>query len=356
MQSPVLPATESKLVPATAPSISELAASHGSRSAGSTRRSLVRPTVWMTLVAVALVLACSACAMPSAPTSVRPSVLKLDQVAMRSTTPTLALDWTIGSVGKTGCMVCHGNRNLIDLAPGQLPMFLVDASTLQRSAHASNLCTDCHVDFGSNGTHPGANPPPDWRTTTANSCQRCHRTEFEDWAGGLHSAAGDGGNGAVGGPTSSAPGKPKPVCGDCHDAHSVPARSDSAGRAAIQRSALSICGRCHVRLSANYADYYHGSAYRSGAPDAPTCWQCHNAHRVLPSDNGQSPTHQDNLTTTCSKCHQDVGRGYTQYAQLVHSQETMYQNNPIVSAMGTATMAFDSMLDEVLWKLRASRP
>jgi hypothetical protein len=330
MHSPLLPATESKS-----------AICRISRTA---------------LAVVALALATSGCAMPPSPNDVRPSVPALKQVATRSTTPTLALDWALGSVGRTGCLVCHSGRSLVKLAPGQLAVFMIDASALQGSAHSSNLCTDCHVGFGANGAHPGASPPPDWRTTTTDSCGRCHETEFQDWAGGDHSSAEAGGyTAAVGHPMSSAPGKPRPLCGDCHQAHSVPAKSDAAGRAAIQRSALDMCGSCHVRFSANYADYYHGSAYRRGASDAPTCWQCHNAHRVLPSKNNQSPTHRDNLVATCSKCHRDAGRGYTQYAQLVHSQATMYQNNPIVSAMGTATMAVDSMLDEVLWALRTNR-
>jgi 5-methylcytosine-specific restriction endonuclease McrA len=259
------------------------------------------------------------------------------------------LDWTIGSVGKSGCLVCHGNRNLVRIVGGHVVSMYVDTLVLQKSAHAKILCTDCHVDFTYKSPHPNAADGQTWRAVAKSSCKNCHRAEFQEWARSYHSTGGSArSTSTVGVPGSSAPGKPKPVCGDCHQGHSIPAKNDAAGQEAVRASAVAMCGECHAEASADYGDYYHGAAYQRGAPDAPACWQCHDTHLVLPSSDRESKTNPDNLVKTCSQCHANAGQGYVGYAQMVHSQETLYRRNPIVSAVDTATAAIQNAFRGVL--------
>jgi hypothetical protein len=269
--------------------------------------------------------------------------------ASKGATAKYNLDWTIGTAGKSGCMVCHGDLNLRRIVAGQAVSMYVSTVVLQKSAHAKLLCTDCHVDFAYKVPHTSSQAGESWRTIAKTSCKNCHQPEYLEWARSGHSTAGNANSTtAVGRPTSSAPGMPRPVCGDCHIGHMVPAKDDAGARAAVHASASTICGSCHKRDSANYDDYYHGAAYKRGAPDAPACWRCHNTHLVLPSADRLSSTNQGNLVATCSQCHKQASTGYVQYAQLIHAHQEVLRQNPIMSVVDTATTAIHGMFESVL--------
>jgi hypothetical protein len=275
--------------------------------------------------------------------------------ASKGTTATYNLDWTLGTIGKSGCLVCHGDKNLVRIVAGVPVSMYVDTQELQNSAHAKLLCTDCHTDFAYKLPHASGVNGDSWSTVAKSACKNCHQPEFLDWAKSSHSLSGANGallTSALGRPGSSAPGMPRPMCGDCHGGHTIPAKDDAAGQAALHASALQMCGKCHVETAANYNDYYHGAAYRRGAPDAPACWQCHSTHLILPSSNSQAPTNPDNLATTCSQCHRDPGTGkspgYVQYAQLIHQRQEIYQKNPVYSAVDTATTVIEAMFRNML--------
>ena len=270
----------------------------------------------------------------------------------KNTTATYKLDWTIGTVGKSGCLVCHGDRNLRRIEGGRSVSLYVDTVMLQNSAHAKLLCTDCHTDFAYKTPHPVTQAGDNWRIVAKSSCGQssCHPQEFLDWGKSAHTSAGSvGTTSTLGRPDSSAPGMPKPLCGDCHNGHTVPAKNDSAGNAAIHASALTMCGKCHTKSSQTYDDYYHGAAYRRGATDAPACWQCHGTHLILPSANLQSATNPNDLLATCSQCHKSAGETYVQqYAPFIHTRQAVVQKNPIVSAVDTATSVIENVFHTVL--------
>lgn len=77
------------------------------------------------------------------------------------------------------------------------------------------------------------------------------------------------------------------------------------------------CARCHHkgnRVGAPnsthielYADSVHGSALKTGDPDAPGCKACHGAHDVRPSNDPRSTTFRSNISETCGRCHFDAG-------------------------------------------------
>jgi hypothetical protein len=254
------------------------------------------------------------------------------------------LDWTVGSTDRSGCLLCHGNRNLVGIKDVRVVSLYTDTLALQGSAHGKHQCVDCHTGFTCEAPHSNA-VGETWRTVAKSSCKNCHERQYRDWARSYHSTT----SGArPGRPDSSAPGKPRPLCGDCHQGHAIPDKNDVSGRAAVHASALAMCGNCHVKAWVDYTDYYHGSAYRRGAPDAPACWQCHDTHRVLPSSNHLSSTYQDNLVATCSRCHKGAGQGFVQYKQLIHSLDTTYRRNPIVSAADGVVLAIGNVGRSIL--------
>ena len=262
-------------------------------------------------------------------------------------TATYNLDWTIGVAGKSGCLVCHGDRNLVRIVNGRVSSLFVDGSIIEASAHVNTLCTDCHVDFAYKTPHPTTVVGDEWRTLARSACKNCHRDKFLEWAASAHSTAGSptptgtaDATTSVGAPNSSAPGKPRPLCGDCHGGHAIPSKLDTSSVLAVRATAIEMCGKCHGERADAYSDYYHGSAYRQGASDAPACWQCHNTHLVLPSVNRQSWTNPDNLIATCGQCHKGtLNNKYTAYAELVHRKDSVLSENPLYVVANSARQA-----------------
>ena len=66
------------------------------------------------------------------------------------------------------------------------------------------------------------------------------------------------------------------------------------------------CGVCHEKAGRQFDRGVHGSAFKKGDKDAPSCASCHGAHHVLPVSDAKSPVHRENLLPLCSRCHTDV--------------------------------------------------
>ena len=130
---------------------------------------------------------------------------------------------------------------------------------------------------------------------------------------------------------------PRPLCGDCHGGHSIPASNNVEAQAVVHLSGLRDVRQVpHERTADTYADYYHGAAYKTGAPDAPACWDCHSTHLVLPSTNRESTVNKDSIIDTCKQCHADPRDGYVEYTELVHGKQEVLDANPLYAAIKSA--------------------
>ena len=240
-----------------------------------------------------------------------------------------ALDFTLPTFGKSGCMVCHGDRNLVVAKGDATVSFWVDEVAYSHSAHATVVCTGCHIDYGYKAPH--GQLTGDWRAVAKQACKNCHPDQFRDWSLGAHA------------PTPSADRKPdpkaasKPLCGDCHGGHDMAVlKNNPAGQRAIRAQAQQVCGRagCHADYWANYSDYYHGAAYKTGAEDAPTCWTCHGTHTILKSSDRFAPTNSANLgaANSCGTpgCHQGASTAFASYAPMVHGRAKIAAANPVM--------------------------
>lgn len=234
------------------------------------------------------------------------------------------MNFTLPTAGKSGCMVCHGDANLIRLKNGRFLSFWVDPQMLDSSAHVTIMCTGCHVDFAYKAPHNIKQT--DWRDTAKLACKNCHADQFEAYGKGVHSITIRPGE-------QVDPDAPqKPLCGDCHGAHAIESlENNEAGRAALHSHGWEVCGRCHPDEWDNYGDYYHGAAYRRGAPDAPACWDCHGTHDILASSDRRSMTNEGKLEETCGQCHDDVDTEYLSYVGLVHRKQEILESNPVYS-------------------------
>lgn len=216
--------------------------------------------------------------------------------------------------GNAGCTECHGEPHDIhsaeELSSAMSPVnqirtcggchdepeSLVDGYLTSEHGKAlfrSGLidapsCSDCH---GAHGIEEAT--VEDARTSHAHSpetCGSCHVLVFEDWkSGSAHGEAWQAG-------------EEGPVCTDCHSSHAIAdptvgtARLESAGN----------CGDCHGEYLTTFRDSFHGKANDLGFAVAATCADCHTPHKNLAAGDPRSSVHPDNLTATCSNCHEGV--------------------------------------------------
>jgi len=266
---------------------------------------------------------------------------------------TYNLNWTLPTAGKSGCMVCHGDPGLQKTSGETTTTLYVDQAVLDESAHAEALCTGCHVDFAVKTPHQALEEGYDWRKAAATACQSCkdHEPQRADVSAGSHSSVlPPGVTQAQAESRRAAEGKPVqvPSCGQCHGGHAVPSKEDTEALVAFKKSAIEVCGGCHTQGAETYADYYHGAAYQEGAPyDAPTCWDCHGAHQVLPASDRDSPIHPDNLVAMCGQegCHIDVNENFVEYASLIHGRQEALEQNPLWSLYDSAKQGISAALE-----------
>lgn len=239
------------------------------------------------------------------------------------------LNFTLPTAGKSGCMVCHADKNLGRVQGTTWVSYWVDPAPLDAGPHASIMCTGCHTDFAYEAPHNIEQS--DWRRTAKLSCKNCHQDQWTAYSLGVHSIAVQPGD------KIAAKDQSKPLCGDCHGGHDIMALTDNpAGRAKLHAEGKQVCGRCHEDYWTSYSDYYHGAAYRKGASDAPACWQCHGWHDILPSSDRRSKVHAASLQETCGQCHSNTNEKYVSYAGLIHKRLEAYEDVPIYTFIQNA--------------------
>jgi hypothetical protein len=226
------------------------------------------------------------------------------------------LDFTLPTAAKAGCQVCHGDPNLARLRNGVIVNYYVDPEVLAASPHVSVQCTGCHLDFAFAAPHEIVG---EWQLRARADCKNCHRDQFIAYGKGAHRV--EMSEGGVLKPDQDE----KPLCGDCHGSHAMVALTDDpAGQRALHADGWNVCGRCHEDYWDNYNDYYHGRAYKRGAADAPACWDCHDAHDILNSDDRDSSVNERHIVETCQQCHSDANEEYVRYAAMIHGTQDAY--------------------------------
>jgi formate dehydrogenase gamma subunit len=165
-------------------------------------------------------------------------------------------------------------------------------------------CSDCHgVHDIKNRVQQGSPIAP---LNLPNTCASCHETVVEEYKNSIHWMRAAKGI------------KDSPVCNDCHNEHTieeVTAEGREANRLKMQQE---TCIACHENSRIankfgkkggqveHYLDSYHGLAALRGDKDAALCIDCHNVHSILPSSNAMASTHENNVTETCQKCHENA--------------------------------------------------
>ncbi len=223
-----------------------------------------------------------------------------------------------------GCQSCHGSSNLLKQDNGAQKSFQVQG--IEESVHRGITCQQCHIDYRYDDK-PSVTKL--WNVNVGLNCANCHQTlpRSQDsspvalYEKSIHAQKIRDGN------YKSA------TCGSCHGGHFIYSLKTAEGKAQMHASALRVCARCHLDKYVSYNDYYHGRAYKEGAPDAPACWQCHEPHDVLPQADPKSTVNAANVGATCGRpgCHKGSSESFGQQAdQLIHRKATAVDTNPVL--------------------------
>jgi hypothetical protein len=228
-----------------------------------------------------------------------------------------------------GCQSCHGSSNLLKQDNGIAKSFQV--SGVDESVHRDISCQQCHNDYRYDD-QPSLTKL--WTVNAGLSCATCHQNSKKKndsdpvalYEKSIHAQKIREGN------YNSA------TCGSCHGGHFIYALDTEAAKTKMHASAYRVCARCHPTQYASYNDYYHGTAYKEGAPDAPACWQCHKAHDVLPKADPASSVSDKNVGDTCGQpgCHKGSTEKFgAQAASLIHRKVDAQKVNPVVNFFST---------------------
>jgi len=115
-----------------------------------------------------------------------------------------------------------------------------------------------------------------------------------------------------------------PTCVDCHSAHRI-ARTDTAG---FGLGVVDECGTCHVRQARTFRDTFHGKVTTLGFQRVAKCADCHSAHAIQGKDHPASPVAPANLMSTCGRCHGGAGVNFVKYDP--HPDPTDYGRSPVL--------------------------
>ena len=216
--------------------------------------------------------------------------------------------------GREDCLACHDT--------GQMVPFPED-----HEGRVSEGCQVCHQEGGGEGEaeatpEPTATLPPSVQVVPTpiqepvlfeeNTCIACHEelggndTQITaDWAESVHADRGVG-------------------CVSCHggdptQADAEASMSPEAGYLGPlpKESIPGLCGSCHTRVDLmrpfdlptdqldQYWQSFHGQALLEGDSNVATCFDCHDGHRVLKTDDPASEVYPSNEPAMCARCHAD---------------------------------------------------
>jgi len=182
-----------------------------------------------------------------------------------------------------GCLVCHGLPGFAVRDAARVRGLGIAAASFDASAHADLGCRECHSDIASipHGEHrdPGCGQPCHGRSSGGR--EYTHEGLYWEYTASAHGAARSRKIGCL-------------VC------HPSPERRETTERDKLAEARR--CASCH-RESPMVQTWFsdrHFLALAGGNRRAPSCPDCHSAHRVRTAAAAESTVNRKRLAETCS--------------------------------------------------------
>lgn len=229
------------------------------------------------------------------------------------------------------CSRCHYRGNG-EGAPNFSPMQEYKTSvhgraSLERGDRDVATCSACH---GKHNVRPASDPQSTiYRANIPRTCAVCHdnmqmvlrhnihaEQPYREYEQSVHGKALFK-DGLV---TLAA------VCTDCHGVHDIqPNGSDD-----LKPHQPGTCGRCHLEEYNAYSRSIHGTAFKEGIMDAPSCSDCHGEHKIAAPWNPESSVSALHVANTCAGCHDDLTK-MSKYNILTNKVSTYRKSDHGVS-------------------------
>ena len=172
------------------------------------------------------------------------------------------------------------------------------------------MCTNCHT---AHSVLPSKDPASTVnRDNVPETCGKCHHGIQEQFEQSIHGTVEPGDD------------KKKPVCSDCHSAHTI-RRADEEG---FKLTIMTQCGNCHEEIAETYFDTYHGKVSQLGYTKTAKCYDCHGSHDIQKVSDPRSHLSRENVVETCRKCHEGANRQFAGY--LTHATHHDPQKYPFL--------------------------
>jgi len=182
-----------------------------------------------------------------------------------------------------GCLDCHGLAGFAVRDAGKVRALGIDSARFDASVHGAIGCRECHADIASlpHGEHRDVGCGQPCHGQSSGGREFSHEGLYWEYAASAHGSARSRKIGCL-------------VC------HPSPERKESAERDKLEEARQ--CAACHrgsPKVSAWFSDR-HFLALAGGNRRAPSCPDCHSAHRVRPAAAPEATVNRKRLAETCS--------------------------------------------------------
>lgn len=212
-----------------------------------------------------------------------------------------------GEDGKATARYADGNRNVVDeYKHGTHGIGLLSSGLV-----VTAMCTDCHT---AHKELPPDDPESSVHTTNIpKTCAKCHNGIYEQFSKSIHSTE-----------VSDMAAEKLPTCADCHQSHNI----EESQMAGFRMEIWQQCGECHEDVTESYFETVHGKLSKLESEAAATCYDCHGAHDILPTDDPESSLSFVNIVETCGQCHEGSHQQFAGY--LTHATHHDRDKYPIL--------------------------
>jgi len=224
----------------------------------------------------------------------------------------LAVPRTAAAGDEEGCLDCHGLAGFAVRDAGKARTLGIDAGRFEASAHGDVGCRECHADIASipHGEHRDVGCGQPCHGRSAGDREYSHDGLYWEYTASAHGSARSRKIGCL-------------VC------HPSPEKRETAERDKLEEARQ--CASCHKaspRVAAWYSDR-HFLALAGGNRRAPSCPDCHSAHRVRPAAAPESTVNGKRLAETCSNGALGTGRKGACHGALGESGVAGASMNPL---------------------------
>jgi len=216
-----------------------------------------------------------------------------------------------------GCLDCHGLAGFAVRDAGKVRALGVDAVRFNASAHGDVGCRECHADIASipHGEHRDVGCGQPCHGQGVGGKEYSHEGLYWEY-------------------TASAHGSSRTRKIGCLVCHPSPERREGVERDKLEEARQ--CAACHSgspAVAAWFSDR-HFLALAGGNRRAPSCPDCHSAHRVRPASAPESTVNAKHLAETCSNGARGTGRKGACHGALGEASVAGASMNPVPRGRG----------------------